>query len=106
VAASGFFTTSYCIFSTNVVGPALNFVYSRQNDCTAASSQSFVVNLTTLAGTICGMILFGYLADSKGRKKLYGLELLVVIGATIGLAQSSYGYHSMDAFGWVGFWRL
>ena len=104
MAASGFFTTSYCIFSTNVVAPALSFVYPLQGDCT--SKQPFIVNLTTLAGTMVGMILFGHLADRIGRKKLYGLELIIVIGATIGLAQSSNGYNSMNVYAWIGFWRF
>ena len=42
------------------------------------------INLTTLAGTIIGAIVFGFLADRHGRKKIYGLELAIVIVATIG----------------------
>ncbi|KAK3384925.1 major facilitator superfamily domain-containing protein [Podospora didyma] len=106
VAASGFFTTSYCIFSTNIIAPALNFVYPLKVECNAPISQPFILNLTTLAGTAVGMIAFGCLADRNGRKKLYGLELFIVIAATIGLTQSSTGYHSMDIYGWIGFWRF
>jgi MFS transporter, PHS family, inorganic phosphate transporter len=106
VAASGFFTTSYCISSANVVAPALNFVYPLPGDCNAISKQPFIVNLTTLTGTIVGMILFGYLADKKGRKKLYGLELIIVIVATLGLTQASPGYNSMNVYAWIGFWRF
>jgi PHS family inorganic phosphate transporter-like MFS transporter len=51
------------------------------------------------------MIIFGFLADKYGRKSIYGLELLIVILATIGLTQSSAGYNSMDPYGWIGFWR-
>lgn len=107
VAASGFFTASYCIFSTNVVGPAINFVYPLSGSCDAVSKQPFILTLTTLVGTVVGMLFFGILADMKGRRKLYGLELVMVIVGTIGLTQSSSGYNnSMNVYGWIGVWRF
>ena len=58
-----------------------------------------------------GQLTFGYLADRYGRRKLYGLELIVVIVATIGVAQASSGFTangqpSMIFLGWIIFWRL
>jgi MFS family permease len=52
------------------------------------------------------MILFGHLADRWGRKKLYGIELLTVIVASICLAQASEGKEiagqtSMNIYGWL-----
>lgn len=52
------------------------------------------VNITTLSGSICGQVLFGILADMFGRTRLYGWELVIVIFATIGVAQSSFGVPS------------
>src|SRR6266699_1537513 len=69
VAASGFLTTSYCIFSTNVVGPALQYVYP---NCNSYGNPFLAINLTTLAGTAIGMVLFGFFADRYGRRALYG----------------------------------
>ncbi|KAI0425815.1 major facilitator superfamily domain-containing protein [Xylaria sp. FL1042] len=84
VAASGFFTTSYSIFAVNVIGPALEYVY-QDSDCPPSSPQtSLIINLTTLFGTIVGAVVFGVLADRRGRKAVYGLELAIVIFATIG----------------------
>jgi MFS transporter, PHS family, inorganic phosphate transporter len=60
----------------------------------------------TLAGSLVGQLLFGFLADKYGRRKLYGLELIVVIVATLGVAQSSSGYNSMDILGWILFYRF
>jgi PHS family inorganic phosphate transporter-like MFS transporter len=53
------------------------------------------------------MILFGYLADRIGRAKLYGVELMIVIAATLGLTQVSEGYNnaSMEIYPWIIFWR-
>ncbi|KAK5632564.1 hypothetical protein RRF57_008278 [Xylaria bambusicola] len=106
VAASGFFTTSYSIFAVNVIGPALNYVYSGSDCPSGTSGGSLVITLTTLIGTIVGAIVFGFLADRHGRKKVYGLELAIVIVATIGLTTASSGVrNSMDVHGWLGFWR-
>ncbi|KAI1382809.1 MFS general substrate transporter [Hypoxylon trugodes] len=104
VAASGFFTASYSIFAVNVISPSLSYVYPP--GCSHGwSSNSLVINITTLGGTMIGMILFGHLADRYGRKAIYGLELSIVVVATVGMTQASRGYNSMNVYGWVGFWR-
>ena len=102
VTASGFFTTSYSIFSTNVILPALAFVYPA-----CSLRQSLMVNLCTLGGTMIGMVLFGVLADRYGREAVYGAELVIVIVATIGMTEATSGYHGyMNIYGWIGFWRV
>ncbi|KAK8096045.1 hypothetical protein PG999_014067 [Apiospora kogelbergensis] len=101
VAASGFFTTSYSIFATNVINPALSYVYPNCNSNTA-----LVINMATLAGTTVGMVVFGVLADVYGRKSVYGIELCIVVIATIGMTTASTGYAgTMNIYGWIGFWR-
>lgn len=52
------------------MSPALNYVYPLSGDCGKISKQSLIVNLTTLTGTIVGMVVFGYLADAKGNAPL------------------------------------
>lgn len=105
VAASGFLTDAYGIFATNVISPALAYVYW-END--TGNWKSLVINEVTLVGTCIGMVLFGHLADRYGRKRLYGLELVIVIIATLGLTQVSGGYNqkSMDPFAWIIWWRF
>ncbi|OTB14874.1 hypothetical protein K445DRAFT_61970 [Daldinia sp. EC12] len=104
VAASGFFTASYSIFAVNVISPSLSYVYP--GCTTGVSTNSLLINLTTLAGTMVGMLLFGYLADRYGRKAVYGLELSIVVVATVGMTTASSGHmNSMNVYGWVGFWR-
>ncbi|KAI8949319.1 major facilitator superfamily domain-containing protein [Xylaria longipes] len=105
VAASGFFTTSYSIFAVNVISPALAYVYP-ETDCPPNwPGNSLIINLATLIGTMFGAITFGFLADRYGRKAVYGLELAIVVVATIGMTTASTGVGSMNVYGWIGFWR-
>lgn len=77
------------------------------------------IDLATLAGSLFGMLVFGHLSDRFGRQRLYGIELIIVIVATMGMAQSSDGFrtcdnpnkwdtckHSMSGFEWIVFWRI
>lgn len=63
------------------------------------------IKLATSAGTVVGQLGFGALADIVGRKKMYGLELIIIIFATIGQALSSDS-PSMDIIGVIIFWRV
>lgn len=74
---------------------------------TLPTSFNFGVNVSTLLGSILGQITFGILADMYGRRKMYGLELIATIVASLGLAASSTGVNnSMSLFGWLIFYRL
>jgi len=65
------------------------------------------INIATLTGTLFGQILFGFLGDQKGRKKMYGIELVLLIGATLGVVMSSRGYNgSMSVYAWLIWWRI
>lgn len=105
VASSGFLADSYAMFSTNVVSPALAYIYWQSD---TNGTKGLVINVVTLSGSCIGMALFGILADSFGRKRLYGLELVIGIVATLGLTQVSAGYNqeSMNPFAWIVWWRF
>jgi PHS family inorganic phosphate transporter-like MFS transporter len=54
--------------------------------------------------SVLGQLLFGYLADRYGRTRLYGIELVLVIVSTIGVATTSSGYGDISflaLFTWV-----
>jgi MFS family permease len=40
-------------------------------------NQDLGLKIATPVGTLVGQLLFGYLADVVGRKKMYGLELMI-----------------------------
>lgn len=95
----GFLASSYSLFATNIVSPALLYVYPPGPSLKSKVSE--VLDLTTLSSTLVGMVIFGHFADRGGRKRLYGWELIIIILATIGLVLSSQGVMETDEHGSV-----
>lgn len=63
------------------------------------------IKVATSAGAIVGQCIFGYLADLLGRKKMYGIELMIIISAT--LAQSLCGESTaVSIVGVIIFYRV
>ena len=100
----------------------LAFVY--WHDATKSSHET-AFNNATIAGCIVGMVFFGLLADSFGRRKMYGFQVIVLMVGTVGVVMSSTGYISLDQsngknqgsidygsfgsmniFSWLLFWRF
>ncbi|KAF3914088.1 hypothetical protein AA313_de0204283 [Arthrobotrys entomopaga] len=104
VAAVGFFTDSYDIFAINIVLPILKLVYYDNN---ISRGLSTALSCSLLIGTAIGQVLFGVLADNYGRRKMYGMELVMLIVGTLGLTMASSGIDgSMDISAWLIFWRI
>ncbi|EFY99095.1 hypothetical protein MHUMG1_04972 [Metarhizium humberi] len=104
VAGVGFFTDSYDIFTASLLTTMLGIVYYPGVGAMPTSSDN-AIKLATSAGTVVGQLGFGMLADLVGRKKMYGLELIVIIFATIGQALTS-GSPACDIIGLIIFWRV
>lgn len=110
VAGIGFFTDSYDIFAINLTTSMLGVVYWQ--DVASASKRGKIpstadtaIKVSTSGGTVIGQLLFGYLADRYGRKRMYGIELMIIIAATLAQALSA----SSPATSIVGvliFWRV
>lgn len=84
--------------------PMVAYVYWKEE---TSSVRLTWINIATLAGTLFGQVLFGFLADKYGRKKMYGVELVLLITATVGVVMSSTGYNgSMDVYTWLIWWRV
>ncbi|PHH74957.1 hypothetical protein CDD80_2738 [Ophiocordyceps camponoti-rufipedis] len=104
VAGVGFFTDSYDIFTASLLTIMLGIVYFPGVGHMPTSSDD-AIKLATSAGTIVGQLGFGCMADIVGRRQMYGLELFVIIVATIGQALTS-GSPSCSIVGLVIFWRV
>ncbi|KAF2624439.1 MFS general substrate transporter [Macroventuria anomochaeta] len=111
VAGIGFLTDSFGLFALNVVTPMIGYVYwpdNLDNDGVpqVPSSVKTAMMCSTLAGTMIGQIAFGFAADVLGRRKMYGMELVVIIVGTMLLLMSSSGEkNSMNVSGWLIAWR-
>jgi len=63
------------------------------------------IKVATSGGTVLGQLGFGFLADIVGRKKMYGLELMVIIIGTLAQALSAPS-PAMSFVGVIIFWRV
>lgn len=68
-------------------------------------NQDLGVKVATPVGTLCGQLLFGWLADVVGRKRMYGVELMIIIVGTFAQALSS-GNHAVSIVGVLVVWRF
>ncbi|KAK0365800.1 acid phosphatase pho5 [Friedmanniomyces endolithicus] len=107
VAGIGFFTDAYDIFAIGIVTTMLGVVYFQgaKNQGVIPTSADTAIKVATSGGTVMGQLGFGILADIVGRKKMYGLELIIIIFATLAqsLASNSPG---ISIVGVIVFWRV
>nr|AKO22758.1 phosphate transporter [Rhizopogon luteolus] len=89
VAGVGFFTDAYDIFAINIASPMLGYVYGHNQKL--GTNQDLGVKVATPVGNVFGQVIFGWLADRVGRKRMYGIELIIMIIATFGQAISGSG---------------
>ncbi|KAF2872305.1 inorganic phosphate transporter 1-6 /Pi cotransporter [Massariosphaeria phaeospora] len=105
VAGTGFFTDSYDIFVVSLLTIMLGISYKHDNKGALTTPQDTAIKLSTSAGTVIGQLGFGALADIVGRKKMYGLELILIIFATLAQALTGGG-PGTSVVGLIIFWRV
>jgi PHS family inorganic phosphate transporter-like MFS transporter len=69
------------------------------------ANQELGVKVATPVGTLVGQLLFGWLADVVGRKRMYGIELMIIIIACFAQALSGQG-HAVTIIGVLVVWRF
>jgi PHS family inorganic phosphate transporter-like MFS transporter len=74
VAGVGFFTDAYDIFSISIAATMIGYVY--HNGKANTTNQDLGVKVSHSVGTFVGQLLFGWLGDVVGRKRMYGIELV------------------------------
>ncbi|KAJ7599450.1 phosphate transporter [Mycena floridula] len=105
VAGVGFFTDAYDIFAINIASTMLAYVYSAGHASKLNAHQDLGIKVAAPVGTLCGQLLFGWLADVVGRKRMYGLELIIIIVATFAQAISGDGF-AVHIIGTLVVWRF
>ncbi|KAG2701058.1 hypothetical protein I3760_06G025900 [Carya illinoinensis] len=88
IAGMGFFTDSYDLFCISLVTKLLGRIYfhveGSSNPGTLPPNVAAAVNGVAFCGTLVGQLFFGWLGDRLGRKRVYGITLLLMVGSSIG----------------------
>jgi len=103
VAGVGFFTDAYDLFAINIASVMLGHLYGSHGALTA--NQDLAIKAASPIGTLFGQVVFGWLADIVGRKRMYGFEMCIVIIATFAQALSGHA-HSVSIIGVLVVWRF
>ncbi|TFB01245.1 hypothetical protein CCMA1212_006880 [Trichoderma ghanense] len=114
VAGAGFFLDSYDIFAINLITTLLGLVfYSGDSHVNGYGGNGGILpdpvnqalKASTSGGIVLGMLLFGLLADTLGRRRMYGVELIIITIGTFGCALASPS-PTISAAGLLVFWRV
>lgn len=106
VAGVGFFTDAYDIFAINLVSAMLGIAFwQSSNKGKIPANSDTAIKVATSGGTVIGQVGFGALADIVGRKRMYGIELMVIIFATLAQALSASS-PALSITGILIFWRV
>src|ERR1700689_4016352 len=82
ISGMGFFTDAYDLFVIGVVMALLKPIWH------FGKLEESLIGSTALLAAAIGALLFGRIADMLGRKRIYGLEVLVLAAGAIGCAFS------------------
>ncbi|GAW24760.1 hypothetical protein ANO14919_143530 [Xylariales sp. No.14919] len=116
VAGIGFFLDSYDIFAINLVTTLLGVVFWSGAPSDAIhgygggngvlpTSVSQALKTSTSAGIVIGQVVFGWLADKYGRRKMYGVELGIILVSTLSCCLVAAS-QAVSFTGLMTFWRV
>jgi PHS family inorganic phosphate transporter-like MFS transporter len=87
VSGMGFFTDAYDLF---IIGTASALIAKQWH---LSTSQTGLINSMTLLGAFIGAVVWGRMADALGRKRIYGLEALIMLVFALASAVApSFGF--------------
>lgn len=110
IAGMGFFTDAYDLFCISLVTKLLGRLYYHNpadaKPGTLPPNVSAAVNGVAFCGTLAGQLFFGWLGDKMGRKKVYGMTLMLMVICSIasGLSFSNTPKSVMATLCFFRFW--
>ncbi|MBA0681514.1 hypothetical protein Goari_023313, partial [Gossypium aridum] len=110
IIAMGFFTDAYDLFCISLVTKLLGRIYyHKEGDSTPGtlpSNVSAAINGVAFCGTLAGQLFFGWLGDKMGRKRVYGMTLLLMVISSVasGLSFGSDSKSVMATLCFFWFW--
>ncbi|XP_027089576.1 low affinity inorganic phosphate transporter 4-like [Coffea arabica] len=109
IAGMGFFTDAYDLFCISTISKLLGRIYYTDLSSPKPGKLPHVVNNwvtgVALVGTLTGQLVFGWLGDKLGRKKVYGLTLLLMVVCAI-CSGLSFGSSHRAVMGTLCFFRF
>ncbi|KAJ4785062.1 phosphate transporter 1 [Rhynchospora pubera] len=109
IAGMGFFTDAYDLFCISLVTKLLGRVYytipGSPTPGTLPSYVSATVNGVAFCGTLSGQLFFGWLGDKLGRKKVYGMTLMLMVLCSVA-SGLSFGSSPKTVMGTLCFFRF
>ncbi|CAG8812258.1 27421_t:CDS:2, partial [Racocetra persica] len=104
VSGVGFFADAYDLFVINLVSTMIGYSYFN-HDGEVPANIDMGLKVSAACGTLVGQLFFGWSADHYGRKKMYGLELSLMIVATVGSSMCADSF-AVTLWGSLIFWRF
>ncbi|XP_042753235.1 low affinity inorganic phosphate transporter 4-like [Lactuca sativa] len=109
IAGMGFFTDAYDLFCISTVSKLLGRLYfSDGNSTDPGKLPTNINNAVTgvaLIGTLAGQLVFGWLGDKLGRKRVYGITLILMVICAL-CSGLSFGYSPKAVIGTLCFFRF
>eukprot|EP01018_Ginkgo_biloba_P032075 Gb_30980 [translate_table: standard] len=109
IAGMGFFTDAYDLFCISTVTKLLGRLYyydpSTGKPGTLPPNVSAAVNGVALCGALAGQLFFGWLGDKMGRKRVYGMTLMLMVISALGTGLS-FGSTAKSVMATLCFFRF
>ncbi|CAB4271107.1 unnamed protein product [Prunus armeniaca] len=110
IAGMGFFTDAYDLFCITAVTKLIGRLYyydpSTNSPGTLPNQINNAITGVALFGTLAGQLFFGWLGDKLGRKKVYGITLVTMVGCALasGLSFGSSAQGVVTTLCFFRFW--
>ncbi|TMW86874.1 hypothetical protein EJD97_020766 [Solanum chilense] len=109
IAGMGFFTDAYDLFCISLVTKLLGRIYYHHEGDHKPGilppGISAAVNGVAFVGTLSGQLFFGWLGDKMGRKRVYGMTLMIMVICSIA-SGLSFGKTSSGVIATLCFFRF
>ncbi|XVF38451.1 hypothetical protein REPUB_Repub20aG0103400 [Reevesia pubescens] len=109
IAGMGFFTDAYDLFCISLVTKLLGRIYYHKEGAASPgslpSNVAAAVNGVAFCGTLSGQLFFGWLGDKMGRKRVYGMTLMLMVICSVASALS-FGHDPKSVMATLCFFRF
>ncbi|XP_065864479.1 inorganic phosphate transporter 1-4-like [Euphorbia lathyris] len=109
IAGMGFFTDAYDLFCISLVTKLLGRIYYYQEGSNKPGALpdnvSAAVTGVAFCGTLAGQLFFGWLGDKMGRKRVYGMTLMLMVLCSVA-SGLSFGHTPTSVMSTLCFFRF